>query len=309
MTTRRELLLGAASAALLSAKPKVERTRLTAINDEVALTLAGSIEFLKSYGLNTIEIRELRIAPTDPGRGFDFVEPAKWKEAATMLRDAGFKVTFLNSSLGKIVIPGTEDKLAGKFNPPSRTLATVFAERIDKLKRSMEAGDALGCKRIRVFAFARLKNPQSMYPQIAEWIDELGSIAKAGGFTLLLENEGSTNVGTSSEMAAMMKLVTAKNVALCWDPQNAFGKEENPGAGWQGLPKKLIQNVQLKADGLIGEDPAKRIEWGPIMAALTKEGYKGSFCLETHKGRGEERYQLAHQSMREMLKLIGEPAS
>jgi hypothetical protein len=313
------MLAGLAARTALSAKKRIERTRLSAIGDEVAPTVPEQIGFLKYYGLNTVEIRELRLRPDGPSRGFAYAPPEDWKETRSRLDDAGIRVIFLNSSMGKIVLPGTEERFArpldpnsalGKLSPEERR--TEFERQFnlllgDHLKRCMDAGDAFGCRWIRVFAFRRVKDPIAEMPRIAEVMDRLAESARAGGFTLLLENEGSTNVATTAEMAAAARLIRSKNVALCWDPQNALGMEAHAyPAGYRLLPRKRIWNVQLKADGLVGE-PAKRLDWGAIMHGMNEDGYRGQFTLETHKGRGPDNFRYAHLSMREMLRLIGEP--
>src|SRR5690348_7334988 len=58
LMTRRELLaLGAACAPALWARSHIDRSSLSAITDEIGLTLDESIAFAHQYGLKNVEIR------------------------------------------------------------------------------------------------------------------------------------------------------------------------------------------------------------------------------------------------------------
>ena len=58
--TRRELLAGALTAASLPAKiAKVDRSRISAISDEIGTTAQASIDFAKQYDLQFLELRNV----------------------------------------------------------------------------------------------------------------------------------------------------------------------------------------------------------------------------------------------------------
>jgi len=120
---------------------------------------------------------------------------------------------------------------------------------------------------------------------------------------LLVENEASCNVGTSAELASMLKLIPNKNVGLNWDPQNALPLKETPFPnGYDLLPKKRIWNVQAKGKGLLDEQ--QRLDWAAIIHALEKDNYQGEVGLETHyfDGTNMEKAQL---SMQELVRIVG----
>ena len=62
--TRRELLLRTASAPALAGLPlfargRIDKSRISAITDEIGLTADDSITFAKQYGLKWIELRNI----------------------------------------------------------------------------------------------------------------------------------------------------------------------------------------------------------------------------------------------------------
>ena len=68
------------------------------------------------------------------------------------------------------------------------------------LNKAILAAHILGVKGIRVFAFSRVEEPESVLPKIAEVLQEMAKVAEKEGVQLLIENEASCNVGTSAEL-------------------------------------------------------------------------------------------------------------
>jgi len=120
---------------------------------------------------------------------------------------------------------------------------------------------------------------------------------------LLLENEGSQNVGTAQELSDVMKLIPSKWVGYNWDPHNAYGKEQAYPDGYQALPKARMLNLQIKGKGVMPESPEKE-DWKTIMQALDKDGYKYKIGLETHLFDGTL-IAAAHKSMEEIMHIVG----
>jgi hypothetical protein len=61
---------------------------------------------------------------------------------------------------------------------------------------------------------------------------------------------------------------------------NGMSREKPFPNGYALLPKKRILNVQFKGKSLL--EPNQKLDWGAILAALVKDGYKGCAGLETH---------------------------
>jgi sugar phosphate isomerase/epimerase len=143
-----------------------------------------------------------------------------------------------------------------------------------------------------------------MYQRVAEALGEMALVAEKEKVFLLIENEGSQNIGTSAELAGVLKLIPSKWVGLNWDPHNAYGKEKPYPDGYEALPKKRILNVQVKGKGVMPDSPEKE-DWKTIMLALDKDGYKGKIGLETHIFDGTL-IAAAHKSMDEIMRIVGE---
>ena len=165
----------------------------------------------------------------------------------------------------------------------------------------------MGCDKVRVFTGTRVEDPKTMYAKIAETIGgEMAAVAEKEKVYLLIENEGSQNIGTSPEIADVLKLISSKWVGVNWDPHNAYGKEKSYPDGYALLPKKRLLNVQIKGKGIMPASPEKE-DWKAIMQALDKDGYKGKIGLETHIFDGTL-IAAAHTSMEEIMRIVGELA-
>src|SRR5438445_3045335 len=102
--TRRELLAGALTAASLPAKiAKVDRSRISAVSDEIGKTPQASIDFAKQYDLQFLELRNV-----PGGKEYAFLPEEQAKLAAADFARNGIRISFMNSSLLKFTWPGTE---------------------------------------------------------------------------------------------------------------------------------------------------------------------------------------------------------
>src|SRR5437016_11839163 len=100
--TRRELLVGTLGAASLPAK-KIDRSRISAISDEIGKSPQASIDFAKQYDLQFLELRNV-----PGGKEYSFLPEDQVKEAAADFARNGIRISFMNSSLLKFAWPGTE---------------------------------------------------------------------------------------------------------------------------------------------------------------------------------------------------------
>jgi L-ribulose-5-phosphate 3-epimerase len=299
---RREFLGTLAAAPLLAAKNHIGKSRISAISDEVAKTPAEAIAFAKAYGLQWLELRDV------PGlkKHYASIPEEQVTDAAKEFKEHGIGISFFNTGYLKFGLPGTEPVRRKTEEPDARQKRIAreqaqFDSRIEDLKRGIRAAQILGVDKMRIFTFSRVTDPDKIYQRIADVIGEMAEIASKEKITLLVENEGSCNVGTSAELAAMMKLVPDK-VALNWDPQNGLALQEVPFPdGYKTLPKKRIANVQVKGHGLL--DEKQKLDWAGIVNTLEKDGYPGKIGLETHYFDGTN-IEKANLSMREILRIV-----
>jgi sugar phosphate isomerase/epimerase len=305
--TRRELLAaGAACATTLWGRTRFDKTRISAITDEIGKTRDDAIAFAHHYGLSFVEIRN---PPGDKREYFMLSEP-EIKADAVRFAQEGLKVSFVNTSLLKFTWPGSEPVRRRPEDAAARErrMASEKARwdrRGEDLHKAIRCAQIMGCDKLRVFTGSRVAEPSTRYSQIAETIGgEMAAIAEKEKVRLLIENEGSQNIATSQELADIMKLIPSKWVGFNWDPHNAYGREKSFPDGYAVLPKKRMLNLQVKGKGIMPASPEKE-DWKAIMQALEKDGYKGKIGLETHIFDGTL-IAAANTSMQEIMRIVNE---
>lgn len=298
LTRRRlfETALFTGGAGLLSAKP-IQRNRISAITDEIARSPEQAIEFCRQYGLKWVELRGVPKADGARSREYFQLPEADLKLAARQFSDAGLGVSFLNTSMLKFWLPGTEPASARVKPDPTR-----FEHRKEELEKAAAAAHILGTDKVRIFTFWRVKDPATVTARTAELIEELGEAAGKLKVRLLIENEGACNIGSAAELATLMKQIKSKQVGINWDPLNAeHSKEVAFPDGYNMLPSSKIWNVQIKGASIL--QGKEWMDWTAIFRRLEKDGYRGQVGLETHIF-GEIQIQKSHESMREIMRLV-----
>jgi sugar phosphate isomerase/epimerase len=300
--TRRQLLAGAALAQLLRARAGIDKSRISAITDEIGYSTDESVAFAHKYGLQWVELRN---EPSLKKEYFTLSEAQVKADALRFARE-GLKISFLNTSLLKFAWPGTEPPR--RPETPEARARRLEAEnarwrrRMDDLQKAIQCAHIMGCDKVRVFTGNRLDDPAALYPRIADTLGEMVAAAEKEKVYLLIENEASQNVATARELADFLKLIPSKWLACNWDPHNAYGKEPAYPDGYRALPPKRILNIQIKAKGVMPESPEKE-DWMAIFRALDKDRYAYRIGLETHIFDGTL-IEAAHQSMEEIMRLV-----
>lgn len=288
----------------MAATTHLDKTRISAITDEIGLSTLEAIAFAHYYGMQNVEIRN------SPGKKEYYLMPeAEIKADADLFAKEGLKVSFVNTGLLKFTWPGTEAARKRTETPEARDkrLASEKArwdQRLDDFQKAIRCAHIMGCDKVRVFAGTRVAEPTMVYQLIAETLGEMSKLAEREKVYLLLENEGSQSIATSAELADIMKLIPSKWVGFNWDPHNAYGKEKSYPDGYAALPKARMLNLQIKGKGVM-PDSAEKEDWRAIFAALNNDGYEGKVGLETHLFDGTL-ITAAHKSMDEIMKICRE---
>ena len=302
---RREFLAGLAATPLLTAaKSHIDRGRISFITDEAAANPADAIAFAKKYSLRWVELRDV------PGGGGHYMRQSdeKLKEAAKQFQDSGIKVSFFNTPMFKITLPGTEPLSAKREQTADAREKRIakhkadFDRRKEDFQQAFRAAHILGTDKIRVFTFLRTAEPDKLHQQIADVIGEMGEMAAKEKIKLLVENESACNVVSCAEVARFMKLLPEKTVGINWDPLNGTSQNELPYPdGYKLLPIKRVWNVQAKGHSLLAPD--KKLDWPGIFTSLDRYGYKGEVGLETHYFDGTK-IEKSHASMVEIFRIL-----
>jgi hypothetical protein len=306
--TRRELLAAGVACALpLRARTHWDKSRISAITDEIGNTTEESIAFAHQYALQNVEIRDRHTA--ESRKEYFTLSEAEIKADAVRFRQEGLKVSFVNTSLMKFTWPGMEPPRRRPEEPAAREkrLASEkaqFDRRMEDFEKAIHCAQWMGCDKVRVFTGTRLADPRSAFQQVADVLGPMVMAAEKEKVYLLIENERSQNVGTSAELADIMKLIPSKWLGMNWDPHNAYGKETSYPDGYKLLPQKRLLNIQVKAKGVMPTSPEKE-DWKAIMTALDHDGYAGKLALETHIFDGTL-IAAAHASMEEILRIVNE---
>jgi L-ribulose-5-phosphate 3-epimerase len=297
MPTRRELLAAASMAAFarrMRALPLSE-IKLGITTDEIDDDVLTAARFLQQYGLKWAEIRNIW-GPYNTSQPIE-----KVREANKILDDHGIRVSIEGTGFFKIPLP-----------PETPEGQQILDKQWALLSASMERARAFGTDKIRIFTFMLGKGEQKnekTYGRIWELTREAARRAK--GFRLAVEDIGGGHVSTGAEAALMLKNVKEDNLGLTWDPNNAgeSGEQAFPD-GYRKLDPARIFHVHLRdykhQDGKVVWTRVGDGEFDNLgqIRALLKDGYKGSFTLETHWRDPKGKMYSTEQSLKALLDVI-----
>ena len=273
--SRREWFAASALALLgrrLQALPLAD-IKLGILTDEIDDDVLTAAKFLAEYRLKWAEIRNI-------WNQYNTEQPIeKVREARGILDERGIKVSVEGTGFFKIPLP-----------PETPEGRKKLEEQWALLDRSMERAQAFGTETIRIFTFMLAKGEQPSdrsYGRIRELTQEAARRAK--GFRLAIENIGGGHVWSGAQAAEFLKHIKEDNVGLTWDPNNAAESGEQPFPdGYRKLDPARIFHVHVRdfkhQDGKVVWTAVGAGEFDNLghIRALLKDGYQGTFSLETH---------------------------
>jgi L-ribulose-5-phosphate 3-epimerase len=297
--TRRQILAvpAAASLARLLDAATLERIPLGVTTDEIDEDVLTAVRFLQKFGLKYAEVRSIW------GK-YNTAHPIeKVREAQELFREHGIRVSVESTAFFKIPLP-----------PDNAEGQRVLDEQWKLLDTGMERAKVFGTDKLRTFAFTgkgREPLDRKNLPRIYELVGEAARRAKAKNFRLALENVGGSYVQTGVEAGELLKNVKEDALGLTWDPNNAgSGGEKAFPDGYRALDPKRIFHVHLRdyqyKDGksqwtAVGEGEFDNLGQ---LRALLKDGYRGSFTLETHWQGPNGKAASTETSLKALLKII-----
>jgi len=295
--SRRELLAGSALALFvrrMSALP-LAGIKLGILTDEIDDDVLTAARFLSEYNLKWAEIRNI-------WNQYNTEQPIeKVREARGILDEHGIKVSVEGTGFFKVPLPPETPEGQKKLD-----------EQWALLDRSLERANAFGTSTIRIFTFmlARGEQPSDThYARIYELTREAARRAK--GFRLAIENIGGGYVWSGAQAGELLKHVKEDNVGMTWDPNNAAesGEQSFPD-GYRKLDPARIFHVHVRdfkhQDGKVVWTAVGAGEFDNLghIRALLKDGYKGTFSLETHWRDPKGKMFSTETSIKALLPII-----
>ncbi|MFL6449666.1 MAG: sugar phosphate isomerase/epimerase family protein [Bryobacteraceae bacterium] len=273
--------------------------KLGVISDEVSLDLGKALgTFFPKYHLEWAEIRNASLNGKSSYVYRD-ATPDQLQEIRKQLDDAHVKLSVLDTAVYKIPLPGT--KPLGKNDADLHPAQGEYERQMEDLKHAADAAHTLGTNRLRIFTFARVADPNSIFNRIVGDLGKALAVAKQQDVVLLVENEFSCNTATGAESAKLFKAVSDRRLMHVWDPGNCYeaGEEPFPKA-WDQLDHSRIGHIHLKdAEGHAWKPiGAGKINFAGQFEALKKIKYSGTLSLETHyKNAQRDIYASSVESM------------
>lgn len=261
--------------------------KLGLITDEADANLAHVLaDFVPHYHLRWVELRDVRFN----GHGVYLGERGtadEVRQVKQQLQQAGVRLSMLDTGVYKVTLPGTRAQAtAGDLN----RVNTRYHEQLEILKHACGVAHELGTRKIRIFTFLRVENPQTVFNRVVDELHKALEVARQEDVELVVENEFDCNVGTGEETARLFRAIPDRRLAHNWDPGNCYfaGEEPFPTA-WDKLDHSRIVHMHLK-DAVRGDDG--RSHWMPVgkgkidfvgqFRALKAMHYRGTLSLETH---------------------------
>jgi L-ribulose-5-phosphate 3-epimerase len=284
----------ALSVPLLARAASLSEFRLGVTSDEIDEDLAVAVKFLREFNLGWTEIRNLW------GK-YNTEQPVeKIREARKILDESGVKLSALATAFFRGPVPMDDAALDREWK---------------LLETACNYAEILGSKTIRSFAFtyrANEKPDPAVYPRIYELQKEAARRAKSRGFRLAIETLDNSYVWSSTQAAALLKAVPDDNLGLTWDPNNVAGIEERPFPdGYKRLDPARIFHVHLRD---WKRDANGKVSWTAVgkgqadnlgqIRALKRDGFKGTYTLETHWRTPEGKAYASRISLTELIKVF-----
>ncbi|PYV26110.1 MAG: hypothetical protein DMG27_07740 [Acidobacteria bacterium] len=298
----------------------VRRFKLGVISDEFSQDFEEALKTMKQFGLEWVEIR------TVWGAYNTEASPSQVQRIKELLSKYQFRVSVVDTALYKCNLPGTENVVKEKDAYP-------YSQQMDLLDRAIDRAQALGTDKLRVFAFWRVADPQRYYPRIAEELAKAAEVAEKAKMRLVLEDEGSCNVGSGHELGAMLKLVPAVNLGANWDVGNGYWRGEvSYPVGYGALDKNRLWHMHLKDVRCDAAATAKekaeafrkqgtrvteqskcqtaivgtgQVDLAGQLRALLRDKYDGTMSLEPeYEAPGVTHFEATRRSLEGLLKIM-----
>jgi sugar phosphate isomerase/epimerase len=259
--------------------------KLGIITDEITQDLAQAADFISQYRLHYCELREIW------SRNMMNATAADVDRARKIIEDHGLTVSDIASPIFKWNLPQMPAKAEKRD-----TFKANFTEddRDSLLHKSFELAHTLGTRRVRIFSYWRVEQPEKAFPYVRDRLARAAELAGQNDIMLVLENEHTCNVGTGEELGHLLSEVNSPHLKGNWDPGNAAMLGEVPfPTGYAAVRGQLghmhVKDVRKGASGKLEWVPVGGgfIDWRGQFEALKRDGYNETLSLETHYRRAD----------------------
>jgi sugar phosphate isomerase/epimerase len=271
---------------------------LSAFGDEIAVDLDEQLQLLNELKVGYLELRSAW------GKNVLHMDDDDVARVREVLAAHSVQVGCIGSPIGKSPIVDPIEK------------------ELDNLARICQIGEALDCRRVRMFSF--YPPDTSTNEHYDEHVEEstsrlvrLAELAGQEGATLLLENEKDIVGDTLARCCALVTAVDSPHLRFLWDPANfvQVGEERVTERGWPMLGEYIgyIHIKDARLDGGVvaaGEGDGQVKE---LLAELKDSGYQGILALEPHLAfaghstgfSGESGMIYAVEALRKLMAEVG----
>jgi sugar phosphate isomerase/epimerase len=311
--TRRDLFktsLAASAAALeiaygAGATTGTHGFKLGIISDELTTNLDEALDFISSYHLHWCELREIW------GKNLMNSPQVDLDRAKQLLARHEVQLSDIASPIFKWNLPDLPAKASEKRDTFNANFTEEDADAL--LLKSFDLARFFGTRKVRVFSYWRVANPEQAYPYVRDRLAKAASLAAKHDIVLVLENEHSCNVGTGRELGRILKDVNSPHLRGVWDPGNATMLGETPYPDGYEAVKGLFPHMHIK-DSRRNAQTGK-LDWAPVgggtidfkgqFEALHRDKYDGTMSLETHYRRADgNKVESTRESLEGLLKVL-----
>jgi sugar phosphate isomerase/epimerase len=283
----------------------VDRWRISAFGDEIALDLESQLEVLGSHDIHGLELRSAW------GVNVVDLDAEQLEQAAQLLDAAGVAVSAVGSPVGKAEVDGD------------------FDVELARLRAALNAAKRLGTTLIRVFSFFI---PDGRHAELRDEVLRRMSVfareAQAQGLVLVHENESYIYGDDAEHCRDIVESVGSPALQIAFDPANFVQVGVRPfDEAWPLLARHVVHfhvkdAVAVDREGVDpypSRAPELRLmasvrpagegegQLEQLLAGLDREDYRGFLVIEPHlhfrlpEMDGSGRFGVAVGALRRLL--------
>ncbi len=257
--------------------------KVTVMADEISPDLETSLELMRSWNLDTVELRRAG------ERRYPDVSDYWKSRVPRLVKEFGFSVVAISPGLFKVDFPGPDEPLRFLRAPDMDQFALEEkAKRLldqhvnELLPASIEAAKALGARNIICWSFQSQEHGPT--PQGAVQILKHGAErAGAAGVQLLIEVSDK-----SSRVADLVRRIDHPSLAVSWTPASAYAAGDHTSFpdGYASV-RPYVRHVHFKdvivdASGHYEWAMNGLIDWRGQIKSLADDYYDGYISVEPH---------------------------